>query len=143
MNNFNQWFKQNYAGNEGKTLPYTDQNGTKRDILMKLAQPAQSPAQQPAQPQIPEGTELFDYKAANADLAQKQQADMQAAKDAKLNVAPEKKVDSKVMSAAEDVGSALAGPTKNIDMGSYSTFQPEDTMGNLKQQVLKNMMMRG
>lgn len=48
-----------------------------------------------------------------------------------------------IASAASDLGSALAGPTKVIDPGTYSTFQAEDSMGDIKKRVLENMLMRG
>lgn len=145
MSKFGNWFNQNYTGNEGKTLQYDDGSGNKRDILMKLAQ--QAPQQQAPQAQIPEGVNMFNADAANKDLKQDIDNKMEVAQNTKLNdpsgAIEDKKPNKAMVSAIGDMGESLAGPTKTIDMGSYDTFQPEDTMGSIKAQVLKNMMMRG
>lgn len=145
MSKFGNWFNQNYAGNEGKTLSYDDGSGNKRDILMKLAQ--QAPQQAAPQAQIPEGMNMFNAGAANEGLKKDIANKMEVAQNTELNdpsgAIEDKKPNKAMVSAIGDVGESLAGPTKTIDMGSYSTFQPEDTMGNIKAQVLKNMMMRG
>ena len=50
---------------------------------------------------------------------------------------------SKMAGAMGDLGKALAGPTGAVDVGQYSTFRPEDTMGDIRRQVLESLRARG
>jgi hypothetical protein len=54
-----------------------------------------------------------------------------------------KDVNREMVSAFKDLGSTLGGPSQVIDTGRYSTFQPEDTMGDVRRQVLQAIANRG
>jgi len=90
--------------------------------------------------------EEFDFKGKKytTDTAEDVAARKQEALQNLSGKQAQPKENNKAMAnAVGDLGSALAGPTQTIDTGLYSTFQPEDTMASMRQQVLQNMKMRG
>jgi hypothetical protein len=54
-----------------------------------------------------------------------------------------KEDNSKMAGAMSSLGKALAGPTEAINVGQYSTFRPEDTMADIRKQVLESIRARG
>lgn len=114
------------------------------EALQNIAQKAP----QPQQSQIPEGMNFFNAAEAIKDQNEQNSARMQRAKDAELKdssgaIEDKKEDNSKIVSAIGDLGKSLAGPTEAINVGQYSTFSPEDTMGDIRKQVLKSIRARG
>lgn len=90
--------------------------------------------------------EQFDFKGKKytTDTAEDVAARKQEALQNLSGKQAQPKENNKAMAnAVGDLGSALTGPTKAIDPGTYSTFQAEDSMGDIKKRVLENILMRG
>jgi len=137
--------------------PEQEQN-TRMEALRGIASRAPQ-----RQSQIPEDMNFFNADQANADVAKsmatgKAQGGVQqiagVTNDSMSTeevpqklTAPEKvegkKDNSKMAGAIGDLGKALAGPTEAINVGQYSTFRPEDTMGDIRRQVLESLRARG
>jgi hypothetical protein len=100
------------------------------------------------QAQISEDMNFFNAAEANKVQAEQNSANIQRAKDAELRdpsgaIEDKKEDNSKMAGAIGDLGKALAGPTEAINVGQYSTFRPEDTMGDIRRQVLESIRARG
>jgi hypothetical protein len=137
--------------------PEQEQN-PRMEALRGIA--SRSPQQQT---QIPEDMNFFNADQANADVAKSMATgkaqggvqqiagitndNMSTEEVPQKLTAPEKvedrKDNSKMVGAIGDLGKALARPTGAVDVGQYSTFRPEDTMGDIRRQVLESLRARG